>query len=58
VLCFPSPGVLASEILGTAQSKLDDLKKNLPPGYQLEIGGEQAKKREIDADERNQKYHR
>jgi multidrug efflux pump subunit AcrB len=43
VLCFPSPGVLASEILGPAQSKLDNLKKSLPPGYQLEIGGEQAK---------------
>jgi multidrug efflux pump subunit AcrB len=43
VLCFPAPGVLASEILGPALSKLNDLKKNLPPGYQLEIGGEQAK---------------
>jgi multidrug efflux pump subunit AcrB len=43
VLCFPSPGVLASEILGPAQSKLDNLNKSLPPGYQLEIGGEQAK---------------
>jgi multidrug efflux pump subunit AcrB len=43
VLCFPAPGVLASEVLGPAQSKLDALKKNLPPGYQLEIGGEQAK---------------
>jgi multidrug efflux pump subunit AcrB len=43
VLCFPAPGVLASEVLGPAQARLDDLKKNLPPGYQLEIGGEQAK---------------
>jgi multidrug efflux pump subunit AcrB len=43
VLCFPTPGVLASQVLGPAQSKLNDLKKNLPPGYQLEIGGEQAK---------------
>jgi multidrug efflux pump subunit AcrB len=43
VLCFPAPGVLASEVLKPAESKLDDLKKNLPPGYQLEIGGEQAK---------------
>src|SRR6266567_63472 len=43
VLCFPAPGVLASEVLGPAQSKLDALKKNLPPGYQLVIGGEQAK---------------
>ncbi len=43
VLCFPAPGVLASEVLGPAQSKLADLKKSLPPGYQLEIGGEQAR---------------
>jgi multidrug efflux pump subunit AcrB len=43
VLCFPAPGVLASEVLGPMQSKVDDLKKNLPPGYQLEIGGELAK---------------
>jgi multidrug efflux pump subunit AcrB len=43
VLCFPAPGVLASEVLGPAQSKLDALKKNLPPGYQLVIAGEQAK---------------
>jgi len=35
--------MLASEILGPAQSKPNDLKKNLPPGYQLEFGGEQAK---------------
>src|SRR6266478_3558455 len=43
VLCFPAPGVLASEVLGPAQSKLEDLKKSLPPGYQLQIGGELAK---------------
>ncbi len=43
VLCFPAPGVLASEILGPAESKLAELKKNLPPGYELEIGGEQAR---------------
>jgi multidrug efflux pump subunit AcrB len=43
VLCFPAPGVLASEVLGPVQSKMDELKKNLPPGYQLEIGGELAK---------------
>jgi len=43
VLCFPAPGVLASEVLAPAQARLADLKKSLPPGYQLEIGGEQAK---------------
>jgi multidrug efflux pump subunit AcrB len=35
--------VLASQTLGPAQAKWDDLKKYLPPGYQFEIGGEQAK---------------
>src|SRR5712692_9154688 len=43
VLCFPSPGVLASEVLGPAQSKLKDLQNKLPPGYQLQIAGEKAK---------------
>jgi len=43
VLCFPAPGVLASEVLLPAQVKLENLKKSLPPGYQLVIGGEQAK---------------
>jgi multidrug efflux pump subunit AcrB len=43
VLCFPAPGVLASEVLRPVQSKVEDLRKNLPPGYQLEIGGELAK---------------
>jgi len=43
VLCFPAPGVLASEVLGPLQSKVDALKKSLPPGYQLVIGGELAK---------------
>jgi multidrug efflux pump subunit AcrB len=43
VLCFPAPGVLASEVLAPAQARLADLKKSLPPGYQLEIAGEQAK---------------
>jgi multidrug efflux pump subunit AcrB len=43
VLCFPAPGVLASEVLGPVQSKVDALKRSLPPGYQLQIGGELAK---------------
>src|SRR5712664_1181460 len=43
VLCFPVPGVLASEILTPVLSKLENLKTSLPPGYQLEVGGEQAK---------------
>src|SRR5438132_3154406 len=43
ILCFPAPGVLASEVLGPIEPKLIALKKSLPPGYQLQIGGEKAK---------------
>jgi len=43
ILCFPSPGVLASEVLGPIESKLKDLQNKLPPGYQLQIAGEKAK---------------
>ena len=43
ILCYPQPGVLASEILGPILPKLQQFKKNLPPGYQLRIGGENAK---------------
>src|SRR2546426_1465281 len=43
ILCFPAPGVLASEVLGPIESKLKDLQNSLPPGYQLQIAGEKAK---------------
>jgi multidrug efflux pump len=43
ILCFPAPGVLASEVLGPIESKLKDLQKRLPPGYELQIAGEKAK---------------
>jgi multidrug efflux pump subunit AcrB len=43
ILCFPAPGVLASEVLGPIESKLKDLQSRLPPGYQLQMGGEKAK---------------
>jgi multidrug efflux pump subunit AcrB len=43
ILCFPARGVLASEVLAPIEPKLNALKSNLPPGYQLEIGGEKAK---------------
>jgi len=43
ILCFPAPGVLASEVLGPIESKLKDLQNRLPPGYQLQIAGEKAK---------------
>jgi multidrug efflux pump subunit AcrB len=43
ILCFPAPGVLASEVLGPIESKLKALQNSLPPGYQLQIAGEKAK---------------
>jgi multidrug efflux pump subunit AcrB len=43
ILCFPAPGVLASEVLGPIESKLKDLQSRLPPGYQLQVAGEKAK---------------
>jgi len=43
ILCFPAPGVLASEVLSPIEPELIALKKSLPPGYQLQIGGEKAK---------------
>jgi len=43
ILCYPRPGVLASEVLEPILPKLQQSQKNLPPGYQLRIGGERAK---------------
>ena len=43
ILCYPQPGVLASEILNPILPKLQEFQKSLPPGYQLRIGGERAK---------------
>jgi multidrug efflux pump subunit AcrB len=43
ILCYPQPGVLASEVLEPILPKLQEFQKSLPPGYQLRIGGENAK---------------
>jgi multidrug efflux pump len=43
ILCYPQPGVLASQVLGPILSRLQEFQKKLPPGYQLRIGGERAK---------------
>jgi multidrug efflux pump subunit AcrB len=43
VQCFPATGHLASEVYSAALPRLNELRKTLPPGYKLEVGGEQAK---------------
>jgi len=40
---YPQPGVLASEVLKEALPRLTRFQKNMPPGYRMQIGGEQAK---------------
>jgi multidrug efflux pump subunit AcrB len=41
VATFPMPGVLPSEVLGAARAGLTAFAKTLPPGYTMEIGGEE-----------------
>ena len=41
VSCSPVEGVLASEVMKAARPKLAEFAKALPPGYKMEIGGEE-----------------
>jgi multidrug efflux pump subunit AcrB len=41
VAAFPVPGALPSEVLRAAQPAIDALAEQMPPGYRIEIGGEQ-----------------
>jgi multidrug efflux pump subunit AcrB len=41
VECFPIPGLLPSQVLTPALPKLKTFEQSLPPGYKMEIGGEQ-----------------
>lgn len=41
VSCFPAGELLPSQVLGTARPRLAQLAKALPPGYTMEIGGEE-----------------
>jgi multidrug efflux pump len=41
VSCSPVEGVLASEVMKAARPKLQEFAKSLPPGYKMEIGGEE-----------------
>jgi multidrug efflux pump subunit AcrB len=40
VSCFPTPGVLPSEIVESVMPELEKFQKTMPPGYVLQIGGE------------------
>jgi multidrug efflux pump subunit AcrB len=41
VSCSPQDGVLPSEVLNIARAHLIDFESMLPPGYKMEIGGEE-----------------
>jgi multidrug efflux pump subunit AcrB len=43
VRCFPADGKLASEVLAAARPQLDKFERALPPGYRMQIGGEDDK---------------
>jgi multidrug efflux pump subunit AcrB len=46
VSAFPVPGILPSQVLNPARERLMDFEKSLPPGYKMEIGGEEEKQKE------------
>jgi multidrug efflux pump subunit AcrB len=41
VSCLPDEGVLPSEVMTAARPRLNEIASALPPGYKLEIGGEE-----------------
>ncbi len=43
VFAFPLPGALASDVYSAIEKPIAELGRNLPPGYQLVVSGEQAK---------------
>ena len=43
VQCFPATGHLASEVYRAALPRMNELRKTLPPGYRIDVSGEQAK---------------
>jgi len=45
VRCFPKRGVLSSEVLKAADSKLKEFEKSLPPGYKIRMGGDYYQQR-------------
>jgi multidrug efflux pump subunit AcrB len=46
VQSFPMPGTLPSEVFAAAAPQLAELRKTLPPGYSINVSGEQAKQQQ------------
>lgn len=45
VSAFPSEGTLPSEVMNAARERIAAVAKDLPPGYRLEIGGEEEEQK-------------
>ena len=43
VFGFPAPGVYVSQVIKAVGPQLDEIRKQLPPGYSLVLGGESAR---------------
>jgi len=46
VSCMPDGGALPSEVMTQVRPALESFKEGLPPGYRMEIGGEEEARRE------------
>jgi len=46
ISAYPLPGYLPSEVLSAASPAIDAIQAGLPPGYRMEIGGEQEEQEE------------
>ena len=44
VSCFPTPGVFPSEVMNKSRAALMKFSGTLPPGYSMEIGGEEEER--------------
>jgi multidrug efflux pump subunit AcrB len=46
ISCWPQEGYLASEVMAAARPALESISASLPPGYKLEIAGEEEKQKD------------
>src|SRR5262249_12897220 len=45
VACFPVPGVLPSEVLKVAEPALQRIMAEVPPGFEITVGGEKEERK-------------